>query len=296
MKIIILGASGMIGSTLFSYLRESHEVMGTLRLNKESYDKFEKLNLDNIIYDLDVRDTDRIHDLIVTQKPDVLINATGIVKQVVDQSSKSKLIEINALIPHKLHELCLKHQVRHIQFSTDCVFSGLKGNYGESDIPDPQDLYGLSKYTGEIHDQGTLTLRTSTIGLEVGTSHGLIEWFLSERGEIQGYSKAIYTGITTIELAKFVEEIISRFDDISGLWQVSGERISKYELLSMLKEKLNRTDIEILRNEEYICDRSLSNSKILNATNYQFPSWDKMLDDLSIEIRKRRKLKNDIKK
>ena len=95
---------------------------------------------------------------------------------------------------------------------------------------------------------------------------------------------------------KNVEEIISNFHDISGLWQVSGEKISKYQILSMLKEKLNRTDIEILRNEEYICDRSLSNTKILNATNYKFPSWDKMLDHLSIEIRKRRKLKNDIKR
>ena len=296
MKIIIIGINGMIGSSLFRHLKKSHEVIGTLRNNREFYDKFEELKSENLIYDIDICDIEMINSLIDSQRPNILINATGIVKQIADQNNKSKLIEINGLIPHKIHELCLKHHVRHIQFSTDCVFSGLKGNYTELDRPDPEDLYGLSQYIGEIHDEGALTLRTSTIGLEIGSSHGLIEWFLSERGEIQGYSNAIYSGITTVELAKFVEEIISNFHDISGLWQVSGEKISKYQILSMLKEKLNRTDIEILRNEEYICDRSLSNTKILNATNYKFPSWDKMLDDLSIEIRKRRKLKNDIKR
>ena len=283
-KILILGINGMIGVKMFDHLKRFHQVRGTLRLDKRSYGNVPELQDEGIIHQIDMRDIKKIKKLLTTEKPDVLINATGIIKQVIDNYSSTELIELNSLFPHKLYELSSSMGIRLIQFSTDCVFSGNQGNYSESDRPDPIDFYGLTKYLGELDVDGAITIRTSTIGLELGSTHGLVEWFLNRKGNIGGYKNAIYTGITTKELARFVNFIITQHSDLSGLWQVAGEKISKYDLLFKLKQKLQRENMEIFPDEEYICDRSLLNNRIIEATNYKFTDWDSMLDELSHEI------------
>jgi len=287
MKIIILGANGMIGYGLFDYLSKYHDVIGTLRRDKNFYKNITQLYEKNIIYGVDVKNISEIKNILISHRPDILVNATGIVKQITGQVSEADIIELNALVPHKLCQLTRSESIKLIQFSTDCVFSGKKGNYSEDDTPDPIDFYGLSKYMGEVNQKGVLTLRTSTIGLELTGSHGLIEWFLKQTGGIDGYMNAIYTGITINELAKFVNFLITKHRDIDGLWQVAGTQINKFALLSILGAKLQRKDIQILPNKEYVCDRSLVNTKIVMKTDYKFPDWEIMLEHLAQEINNR---------
>lgn len=287
MKILICGADGMIGHGMFNRLRLRHEVKGTLHKGPEQYETHKLFSEGNVYPHVDIANQDQVTDIINDFSPDMVINATGIVKQRADGYSKAAVIEINALVPHRLADLCAQRGAGLIQFSTDCIFSGKKGNYREDDKGDAEDLYGLTKYLGECKAQNCLTIRTSSIGVELGHCHGLVEWFLAQRGSISGFTKAIYTGLTTLELARVVEFLIVNHGDMKGLWQVSSKPISKYELLNILKEKLGRTDIEIERDDSFVCNRSLRSERFWSHTGYQVPSWPKMLEELSEAILKR---------
>ncbi len=172
--------------------------------------------------------------------------------------------------------------------STDCVFSGKKGNYTEQDIPDPVDLYGQSKLLGELREPPALTLRTSIIGLELRRKTGLVEWYLAQKGAIPGFRRAIYSGFTTIEMARVIERILLSFPGLHGVWHVASAAISKYDLLRSLTEKLGRTDILIEADDQFVCDRSLCSSAFFKMTGYQAPSWDVVLDELANQIRQRK--------
>jgi dTDP-4-dehydrorhamnose reductase len=213
-------------------------------------------------------------------KPEVVINCVGIIKQLDAAKDPIVSLSINSLFPHRLANLCRAAGARMIHISTDCVFSGRKGMYAEDDASDAEDLYGRTKYLGEVAHPGCLTIRTSIIGHELHSAHGLIDWFLSNRGgKVRGFSRAIYTGFTTSTMAKIIADIIANHPELSGLWQVSSDPISKYNLLKIVNEVYN-TGIEIEPDDKFICDRSLNSARFRAALNFQPPTWPEMITDM----------------
>ena len=171
--------------------------------------------------------------------------------------------------------------------STDCVFSGRKGSYTEEDIADAEDLYGRTKLLGEVAEPGSITLRTSIIGLELARKGSLIEWFLAQKGELRGFTRAIYTGLTTAEMSRVIERVLVENPDLSGVWQVASSAINKYDLLVRFAEVLGRDDISIVPDDAVKIDRSLIPVAFENATGYHAPGWNEMLEELGAEVRQR---------
>lgn len=287
MKILILGGDGMLGHQLLASWRARHDVRVTLRQPMAAYARFGLFTPENSVGGIDATDTTRVGALVAQWQPDAVINCVGIVKQRSEAKAAIPSIEINALLPHRLVEVCQTHGARFVHISTDCVFSGRTGNYRESDTPDPVDLYGRSKLLGEVEEAPGLTLRTSIIGLELSRFTGLIEWFLAQRGIIHGFRRAIYTGLTTQELGRVIEHALVQHPGLSGVWQVASAPITKYDLLGQLSRKLDRRDIEIVADDVFQCDRSLRADAFAARTAYVAPSWDLMLDELAREIRAR---------
>ncbi len=288
MRILILGGDGMLGHQLLASWGGRHEVQVTLRNELESYRGLGLFTERDAVTRIDVRSLDRVRGVIEALRPDAIVNAVGVVKQRAEAKETVPSLEINALFPHRLLELCRGAGVRLVHLSTDCVFSGKKGNYTEQDIPDPVDLYGQSKLLGELREPPALTLRTSIIGLELRRKTGLVEWYLAQKGAIPGFRRAIYSGFTTIEMARVIERILLSFPGLHGVWHVASAAISKYDLLRSLTEKLGRTDILIEADDQFVCDRSLCSSAFFKMTGYQAPSWDVMLDELANQIRQRK--------
>jgi dTDP-4-dehydrorhamnose reductase len=284
MRILILGGDGMLGHQLMLHLQAKHQVAITLRKEASSYSHLSIFKDIKKYTSIDISHPSRLIDVLADFQPDAVINAVGIVKQRPTALESIPSIETNALFPHRLGVLCKAAGARMIQFSTDCIFSGKKGMYTEEDLSDAEDLYGKTKYLGEVHDSHCVTLRISTIGPELNGCKGLIGWFQNKQGIIKGFKNAIYTGLTTLELNRLVEKILIMHRSLSGLWQVASSPISKYTLLQCLATKLNRTDITISPDEDFICDRSLSNEKFFNQTGYEPPSWDVMLSELAETI------------
>ena len=283
-RILIFGGDGMLGHQLLKSFQSNYHVTTTLRNSINSYKSFELFNHENSIFDIDVGNFKDINEVFVNVKPEVVINCVGIVKQRSESKDAIESIKINSLFPHQLELLCGQYDARLIQISTDCVFSGKKGGYLEEDIPDAEDIYGRTKLLGEVFSENAITLRTSIIGLELSRKQGLVEWFLAQRGTVKGYSKAIFSGFTTIELASIIDTIIIKHPGLTGLWHVSSNPINKYQLLNDLAVKLDREDIEILEDKEFICDRSLNGSRFNSSTGYSPRSWDNMLDELAKQI------------
>ncbi|HKW01831.1 MAG TPA: SDR family oxidoreductase [Vicinamibacterales bacterium] len=288
MKILILGGDGMLGHELLQSLGAGHDVRVTLRRPVAAYREFQLFSDRNAIGDVDATNLGRVTDVIKTAAPEAVINCVGLVKQRPNAKSSALAIQINALFPQQLRDLCDDAGARLIHFSTDCVFSGRTGNYRESDVPDATDVYGRSKLLGEVDRAPGLTLRTSIIGLELSHHASLIEWFLAQRGAIKGFRRAIYTGITTMEMARLVDRLLARHRDLHGVWHVASQPISKYDLLVKLAVALGRTDIEIVPDETFECDRSLRADAFHAATGYEPPGWDAMLAELAGEVRRRK--------
>ena len=286
-RLLILGGDGMLGHQLLQHFDNKYVIKVTLRKKFDYYKIYNLFNSENSIFEVEASNIENLSNVFSDFKPDFVINCIGIVKQRKEASDAIESITINALLPHQLTLLCYKYAARLIQISTDCVFTGKNGNYAESDVPDALDLYGRTKLLGEIDSPQAITLRTSIIGLELYRKQGLIEWFLSQTGNINGYARAIYSGFTTAELASIIERIFTQHRELSGIWHVSSNPISKYELLRNLSEKLNREDINIIEDEKFVCDRSLDGSRFIKATGYVPPSWDEMLDALAIQIKNR---------
>jgi dTDP-4-dehydrorhamnose reductase len=286
-KVLVVGGDGMLGHRLLLDLSKSHNVRVTLRGPEGQYRHLHLFDDANSYFDIDVRQETPLLQALIDFKPDAVVNAVGIVKQRDEATRAIPSIEVNSLFPHRLAAMAAAVGSRIIHFSTDCVFSGAKGLYAETDMPDPIDLYGRSKLLGEVDAEGCITLRTSLIGLELATRRGLVEWFLSNaNGSVRGYTRAIYSGITTAEAAATVDMLIGR-KPLSGVWHLSSEPISKYDLLCGLLNKLGRTDIEVEPYDGFVCDRSLNGTAFQQATGYRPASWDEMLEGLADEIRKR---------
>lgn len=268
-RILTLGANGMLGHVLYSEFQKNHEVFGTVRAKKWHPDLLEG-------YDVD--DLPKIEKLIGEIKPDFVINCIGIIKQLKASKDKVVSIEVNALWPHRLAEICERHNAKMIHFSTDCVFSGDKGNYLETDLADARDTYGLSKFMGEVDYPHTLTLRTSIIGHELNSQVSLIDWFMSQNVECKGFRQAIYSGFPTIEVARFLNDVVfNKF--ISGVYHFSSEPINKYELLKLVAEVYGKR-IDIVPSDELKIDRSLNSNRLRSELNWKPETWASMVKSM----------------
>jgi dTDP-4-dehydrorhamnose reductase len=290
MRVLILGGDGMLGSRLFRHFRAEHDVHATLRRERAAYAGLPGAPpADAATFGVDVRQIEAVARVIGAFRPDAVVNAVGVVKQRPDVKDAAGTVEINALFPHRLLAACLDAGARLVHFSTDCVFSGRRGGYAETDTPDAEDLYGRSKLLGEVSAPPAITLRSSIVGLELARRQGLVEWFLGQRGTIKGYRKAIFSGLTTAEMARLVERLLTRHRDLSGVWHVAAAPIDKYTLLTQLGARLGRTDVTLEPDDVFACDRSLDGAAFRTATGWEAPAWSAMLDDLAGEVRQREK-------
>ena len=281
MRVLIFGGNGMLGHRLCRLLSERMDLWATFREAPKTY---EFLPADRRVDHVSVEDKGRVKDVLDTVKPEAVVNATGIVKQRDEAKQAVPSVSINALFPHQLADLCVERGVRVIQVSTDCVFSGMRGNYTELDNPDPADLYGRSKLLGELNRPGTLTLRSSIVGWQLNTFSSLLSWFALQRGKhIKGYRKAIYSGFSTTVLAQLIGDILLTRPDLSGLYQVASSPISKYDLLAQLRDLLGWKDLIIDPEDNFFCDRSLSGARFSSVTGWHSPSWTTMLEGLAAE-------------
>jgi len=280
MKTLILGGSGMLGHKLWQTLAGRFDAYATFRRRPAVYARFEIFDLARAVENVSAQDFDSVVRAVAKVQPEVVINCVGVVKQ--DAAAKDPLtsIYINSLFPHRLAEVCRAANVRLIHLSTDCVFSGKRGSYAESDPSDAEDLYGKSKFLGEVAGEGCLTLRTSMIGRELAGSQGLLEWFLSQQGKsVRGFRHAIFSGFTTQALAEIIAWIIEEHAELQGVWHVAAEPISKFDLLTLIKDTAG-LKVEIEADDTFSCDRSLNAERFRQATGFVPPSWSDMISRL----------------
>ena len=279
MKVLALGISGVLGSAVFKILGQDIglNVYGTIR-SSSGLRYFDEAKHSQIATNLDILDQDALISIFKKVRPDVVVNCIGLIKQLSIADDPLLTLPINSMLPHRLNKLCVLINARLIHISTDCVFSGIKGNYIESDVSDAKDLYGKSKYIGEIYDSvNSITLRTSIIGHELNTNHGLVEWFLSQKGMVKGYRKAIFSGLPTVELARIIKEFVLPKHELNGLYHVSAEPIDKYSLLKLVA-KVYGKEIEIIPDDIVHIDRSLNSDRFKKITGYITPTWPELIE------------------
>ena len=275
MRVLVFGAGGMLGHKLMQRLGQSHDVFGTVRDHVDGLDAF--ATPDNLIFGVTVEDVESVRAAIEKVRPDVVINAIGIIKQLPDSKNVIATLTVNSIFPHRLAEFGRDFGFRLITISTDCVFSGSRGNYSETDIPDATDLYGKSKNLGETTGDNCLTIRSSIIGHELGSAHSLVDWFLSNRnGRVKGFAKAIYSGFPTVVFVAIIDNLIRNYPRLSGLYHVSSEPINKFDLLTMI-DKEYAANIAIDRDEDFKIDRSLDSTKFRRETGFTPASWSEMI-------------------
>tara|TARA_B100001245_G_scaffold47038_1_gene30777 strand:- start:41 stop:895 length:855 start_codon:yes stop_codon:yes gene_type:complete len=281
LRLLILGGSGMLGHQLWRGLHAQHDTWVTLRRPVADFAVHNLFDEAKAIQFDDITDDTALERALGQAKPEAVINCVGLIKQRDEASDEALTLRVNAEFPHRLAKRCGEAGARLIHFSTDCIFAGTKGNYTESDPSDAADLYGQSKHQGEVADAHSVTLRTSVIGHELGTNLALLDWFLSQRGQaISGFTKAIYSGFTTLEMARIVDRILTKHPALSGVWHVASEPISKFALLQLCREKLGWEGV-IEPNDEFVCDRSLNADRFNQATGYTPPSWEAMISELA---------------
>ena len=281
MRLLILGGSGMLGHQLWRSLHAQHDIWVTLRRPAADFAPYHLFDEAKSIQVNDITDDTALGQALAQAKPDAVINCVGLIKQRDEASDEALAVRVNAEFPHRLAKRCDETGARLIHFSTDCVFAGTRGNYTEDDPADATDLYGQSKHRGEVTGPQCVSLRTSVIGHELGTNLGLLDWFISQRSQtINGFKKAIYSGFTTLEMARIIERILTRHPRLSGLWHVASEPISKFDLLQLCREKLGWEGI-IEPNDEFVCDRSLNGDRFNEATGYKPPGWQAMISELA---------------
>jgi dTDP-4-dehydrorhamnose reductase len=280
MRALLLGGAGMLGHKLWQQWHNRYEVWVTVRSRYQEYAHLGLFSSECMLGGVDVADFDSVVNAIAKVHPEVVINCIGVIKQLHAANDPVCCLTVNSLFPHRLASVCRAASARMIHISTDCVFSGRKGMYLESDVPDAEDLYGRTKHLGEVAEAGCLTLRTSIIGRELASQSGLLEWFLSQRGKrVKGYGNAIYSGFTTLAFSRILSDILEHHKGLEGLYQVSSEPISKYALLEMIREGCG-LDVEIQLDEEVSVNRSLDSSRFRAETGFRPPDWPEMVGEM----------------
>ena len=265
MRVLVLGSTGMLGHVVFNYLKEKgYEVYGTSSKNGD------------IIYDA-YKDMKSIETILDGIKPDAVVNCIGILNKTAEDN-KTLAVSLNSLLPHYLDELSEKYNFKFIHVSTDCVFEGTIGKYTEDSMPDAKSFYGRSKALGEINNERSVTLRTSIVGPDNNPKGiGLFEWFIQQTGTVGGYDKVIWTGVTTIELARVIQDTIN--NNISGLNHVvNNDEISKYELLELFKKYFQK-DIEIEKNSSVESKKTLVRTE--KSYDFKVPSYEEMIKQMA---------------
>lgn len=283
MKILVLGITGMLGSTVFKALCEikQFQVWGSQR-GGNPHPRLTNFSLAGILTGLDVLDQDSLVAAFNSVKPDVVINCVGLIKQLDQANNPLVVLPINAMLPHRLLQLCNLAGARLVHISTDCVFNGKKGNYLESDPSDAEDLYGRSKYIGELHHSpNAITLRTSIIGHELGTSFALLEWFLAQQGSVKGFSRAVFSGVPTCELARIIIEHVLPKPQLHGLYHVAAQPISKLNLLQLVAREYG-VQTTINPDDGLVIDRSLCAERFRQASGYTAPEWPELIQKMRL--------------
>ncbi len=275
MKVLVLGSTGLIGSTVLRVLSEkpSLDVFGTVRSECLA------LQLKNIFTGVDIQDDSRVLDIFASVNPDIIINCVGATKHKDDGNHPINAIKLNALFPHRLAQICNLFSTRLIHISTDCVFSGKKGSYTESDQPDADDIYGKSKALGEVLYGDALTIRTSTIGHELNTNYGLLNWFLSQENRCKGFKNAVFSGLPTVVLAQVIRDHILNNKALNGLYHIAAAPINKYDLLKLIAEVYGKK-IDVELDEDFVIDRSLDATKFNLATSFKPPEWPELIQSM----------------
>jgi dTDP-4-dehydrorhamnose reductase len=281
MRVLVLGASGMLGHTVYRVLAgdPKFEVFGTLR-SDAARSRLPAADNAKLISGVDTDSPDALLGAFVESRPDAVINCVGVIKQLKAAYDPLVTVPINSILPHRLARMAAASGGRLVHVSTDCVFTGAKGNYVESDAPDAQDLYGRSKLIGEVDQQNAVTLRTSIIGPELGGGGtGLVGWFLNQSGKVKGYRKAIFSGFPTVTLARLIRDKILPKKDLHGLYHASVAPIDKFSLLTLVREIYGKK-IEIEATDDVVIDRSLNSDRLRAAIGYAPPSWPELVKEM----------------
>ena len=280
MRVLVMGASGMIGSAMFRVLSDQSDwtVFGTLRSADAT--RFFCVELaNNLLTGVDVANPVEMTGIFSKVQPDVVVNCIGLTKHHKQSNDPLLAIPINALFPHQLSQLCAETGVRLIHVSTDCVFSGRKGSYTEQDESDAMDVYGKSKFLGEVSSAHSITLRTSTIGHELESQYGLLEWFLAKQERCQGYRNAIFSGLPNTGFAQLVRDVVIPRTDLTGLYHVGASPINKFDLLDLIANVYGKS-IDIEPEEQFMIDRSLNSERFRLATGYLAPNWSELIKSM----------------
>lgn len=283
MKVLIFGGTGMLGHKLSQVLDEHFEVFATVRGGYDDIEHYEIFERTRTIENIDVVDHHAVSHAIKDLRPDVVINAVGVIKQLPTSKDVISTLSINSIFPQRLATLASEFGFRLICVSTDCVFDGEKGNYSEGDTPNALDLYGQSKRWGEVSGDNCLTLRTSIIGRELGSSHSLVDWFLNNRnGEVRGFRNAIYSGFPTVVFADIIRDLITNHPEMTGLYHVSSAPINKFDLLTLLNAAY-KANVMIEPFDDLRIDRSLNSDKFRGQTGYLSPDWPRMIERMAAD-------------
>lgn len=276
-QVLVLGATGMLGNAVLRFFADSpgFAVQGSARSAAALRHLPEPLR-PRVVTGVDVENHDQLALLLERTRPQVIVNCVGLVKQLVEADDPLAALPINALLPHRLARLASLVGARLVHVSTDCVFAGTRGGYREADMPDAQDLYGRSKLLGEVDYPHAVTLRTSIIGHELTTAHGLVGWFLAQQGAVKGFTKAVFSGLPTVELARVIRDHVLPRPAMHGLYHVSVAPIAKYDLLQLVAATYGKT-IEIQPDDRLVIDRSLDSTRFRQETGYQPPSWPELV-------------------
>lgn len=282
MRILVLGVNGMLGHKAWQVLRArfgDSAVVGAMRQRRRDYAGCELFAVDGLVEGFDARDAPALRALLERIAPQVVVNCVGVILRRPELDDPVAVIEINSLLPHRLAAWCAGAGARLIHISTDCVFRGERGGYAETDVPDAADLYGRSKVLGEA--PGALTLRTSIVGRELRGERGLLEWFLSQRGgRVQGYTRATWSGVSTLYLSGLIATLIERHPALAGLYHVAGESLAKYDLLRHFDRAFG-TGTEIVPDEGHAIRRDLDGTRFQAATGLRPPPWREMAAQLA---------------
>ena len=276
--VLVLGATGMLGNAMLRLFSASQgfTAEGSVRSTAGVRLLAETLRA-SIHTGVDVENPDALTGLFSRVRPQVVVNCIGLVKQMAEADDPLAALPINAMLPHRLSRLCGLVGARLVHISTDCVFAGTRGGYTEIDTPDAQDVYGRSKLLGEVTgDAHAITLRTSIIGHELASAHGLVGWFLAQTHPVRGYARAVFSGFPTVELAHIVRDHVLPRPDLHGLYQVSAAPIDKLALLRLVATQYGRvTAIE--PDDRVVIDRSLDSTRFRGATGYVPPDWPELV-------------------
>lgn len=271
----------MLGHKLWQSLSTRFDTRVTFRQTPQAYAALGIFDPARSVGQVSAQDFDGVLRAFDTTRPDVVVNCIGIVKQDAAAKDPYQSIAINSLFPHRLAQACGAAGARLIHISTDCVFTGRRGNYKETDTSDAEDIYGRTKLLGETDYEHSLTIRTSMIGRELQGAHGLVEWFLAQEGKtVRGFKRAVFSGFTTAELASIIGEVIANHEKLHGVWHVAADPINKFDLLTLIKDSF-ALDVTIEQDESFVCDRSLDGGRFRQATGYTAPAWPEMITEMA---------------